>query len=424
MSSFGNKDDRPSILLLCDFSIENPPDFLHQQLRLIPNELVVWLVARQTKNSPLNMADAATQLIEYKDSKIDYILYRFFRRFKFIRGVETIFQPHSTMKIFALILKTKPKIVHVHGLGGRMFPTILIPLVRLLTKCEVIITHHGFSPLNAGLKLYPNELQRLANFSVSKMLEDWLTNVSPANNQKDYSLNLSSRLLRFTVWLINHATINIAISNMQSNIFALYGIRVDCVIHNSCTICSCSTNDSETNLPHIKNEKIGILFSGRPIGKGLERVVNLAKRNEKIHLFLVGYAASEEFVKLSGLQSNQYTFLGYVKKDFLYPLIHSMHFVSCLSDCFDNFPTVALEAIYHGSIPIVSSSTGVSEIIHSINPQMVWPSHSNFDDELLEKLLSNRKQILSAIGNSDFNDYFTQSALKLTDIYRQAMKQG
>jgi glycosyltransferase involved in cell wall biosynthesis len=407
-------------LLLCDFSLSNPPDFFIQQLKMFPSSTNLWVLARNTNGLTFVEVKAPVNLIEHRDSKLDKILLRFTRRFKLGRSLEVIFQPHSIIKMLRVVLRVKPDLIHIHGLGGAMTPLLLIPLFSRL-RCITLITHHGFSSLNSGAKLYPSEASRIGEFNFSEMTRKAMVN-STDSVSVSFTEKLFSKLrMKLVAKLINFASVNIAISKMQSEIFATFHIRVDYIIPNSTSICSCEIlvkNESGSD----SNQEIKILFLGRPIGKGLERIVELAKSSDHVHVFIAGYSESELVVKSIGLPHSKYTYLGYLQKADLYPLFHDMHFVACLSTCFDTFPTVAIEALTHGSVPIVTPSTGVAEFLHDIHPYMVWPMNSELDFNYLSLAIKERPQILKAIKDSSIHLELSQKSNSLQQIYHNFLK--
>lgn len=405
------------ILLIYDFSIKNPPDFLIEQLNYLPNGTNVWILGRNVFKSGIQSKKYSLNFVEIKDSKFDYKLYTFLRRLKSVRQLEIFFKPHSLLKLMILVMRINPKLVHIHGLGGRTVPTFAIPLIRCLARKKVVITHHGFSPLNGGAKLYPNELisQSVPEIDVRDRAPKRFLRTSSRKLSKSSFIN--ELMLKLTIFSVNRANLNIAISPLQARIFNDFGIRVDEIIPNLCSPCACMTIESTQTNKFDDSRIVRVLFMGRPIGKGLERIARLAKGDSNIHLMVAGHDESDNYIRLLGIPSSQYSFLGYLDKKSLYPLIHEVDIVACLSECFDNFPTVALEALYHGSIPIVTPCTGVSEMLASIHHQLVWPIESENDSVILKTLISNQAKILLAIESSGFNSDLYQKSRALIGVY-------
>jgi glycosyltransferase involved in cell wall biosynthesis len=68
-------------------------------------------------------------------------------------------------------------------------------------------------------------------------------------------------------------------------------------------------------------------------------------------------------IGLKYLGNDQFTYLGFLEPSELFKQIHKSELVSVLSECFDVYPTIALEAFMHNSIPITSLSTGIVQLV-------------------------------------------------------------
>ena len=114
-----------------------------------------------------------------------------------------------------------------------------------------------------------------------------------------------------------------------------------------------------------------VLFAGRLNQKGLELTIQSIKRSKKsMHLFVAGSSDLENVCK-EMLSPNAFTYLGLLNRDELLEFIHKVEFVSAISQYYDNYPTIALEALTHGAIPITTSITGVSSLLRYISPDLV-----------------------------------------------------
>jgi len=60
-------------------------------------------------------------------------------------------------------------------------------------------------------------------------------------------------------------------------------------------------------------------------------------------------------------------------------------FVAVLSECFDVYPTISLEAISHGALVLTNRNTGNSDLVESIDPKLLVSEMSNLDYQLLQK---------------------------------------
>ena len=70
-------------------------------------------------------------------------------------------------------------------------------------------------------------------------------------------------------------------------------------------------------------------------------------------------------------------------------LIHKIDVVAVLSECFDVFPTITLEALAHGKLVITTSTTGSFPHIHYISEVLAVDLYSNLDLHQISKLQKN-----------------------------------
>jgi hypothetical protein len=76
--------------------------------------------------------------------------------------------------------------------------------------------------------------------------------------------------------------------------------------------------------------------------------------------------------------------LGQLTSSSLHSYIHSVKFVAVLSQCYDNFPTIGLEAIVHGALPVTTNITGISSICEGISSTLVLKTKEVPDLEKLD----------------------------------------
>lgn len=277
--------------------------------------------------------------------------------------------------LYKQVRAERPSIVLVQQIGNR-FPRTLIPLMKFM-GVQVICTLHDFSWL-LPRKLFPKDLK----ITSSELLEKGKLE---GNRQSDNSLNREGSLLRHTVLrvrlfinrqILNHCTSVIAISPLQAEIYKSFGFKISVVIPNCVEICSC-------NLPlEIHRENTTLLFAGRSYAKGLEKAFEIIQENPSAVLYLAGPSDLLERAK-SELTPDQFHYFGNLEPGDLYKLLHKIGFVVVLSECFDVYPTITLEALSHGALVLTNRNTGNSELVASINPNLVIDDVATLDFDAL-----------------------------------------
>jgi glycosyltransferase involved in cell wall biosynthesis len=144
---------------------------------------------------------------------------------------------------------------------------------------------------------------------------------------------------------------------MQEDIFMQFGIKNLKIVRNGIDACKCNIATP------ISEKSNTVLFAGRSTGKGFEKTCQLVKSNPAWTLLAAGDSDLRDTALLY-LSEEQFKYLGFLPPETLFLEIHKAYFVSVLSECFDVYPTIALEAFMHGSNVISSDSTGVTELIH------------------------------------------------------------
>ena len=277
--------------------------------------------------------------------------------------------------LYKQVRAERPSVVLVQQIGNR-FPRTLIPLMNFM-GVHVICTLHDFSWL-VPRKLFPRDLK----ISSSEFLEKGKLEGS---RQADNSIKREGSLLRHTVFrvrlfinrqILNHCASVIAISQLQAEIYKSFGFKISTVIPNSVEKCSCK-------LPlETRRGNTILLFAGRSYAKGLEDVFEITQENPSTVLYLAGPADLLERAK-SELNPDQFHYFGNLEPGDLYKLLHKIGFVVVLSECFDVYPTITLEALSHGALVLTNRNTGNSELVASINPDMVIDDVATLDFDAL-----------------------------------------
>lgn len=277
--------------------------------------------------------------------------------------------------LYKQVRAERPSIVLVQQIGNR-FPRTLIPLMNFM-GVQVICTLHDFSWL-LPRKLFPRDLK----ISSSELLEKGKLE---GNRKAANSINREGSLFRHTVFrvrlfinrqILNHCASVIAISQLQAEIYKSFGFKISVVIPNDVENCSC-------NLPlEIHRENTILLFAGRSYAKGLEKAFEITQTNPATILYLAGPSDLLERAK-SALDPEQFHYFGNLAPSDLYELLHKIGFVVVLSECFDVYPTITLEALSHGALVLTNRNTGNSDLVASIYPDMVIDDVATLDFDAL-----------------------------------------
>lgn len=152
------------------------------------------------------------------------------------------------------------------------------------------------------------------------------------------------------------------ISNLQERVYANFGYRIEAVVPNGVDRCVCNSK--------ITRESKSILFAGRDHGKGLKQLLLALRELKGFHLHLAGSDRLLEIIAESDYRG-KVTFHGKLSQKNLFELLHKIKFVSALSECFDVYPSMVLEAISHGALPLTSTRAGNSQLVEKIDPDLV-----------------------------------------------------
>ena len=195
-----------------------------------------------------------------------------------------------------------------------------------------------------------NADQGIASLLQHKEAEKILLNLDLKN--KRFLLKLRLLLNRI---LTNFANEVICISELQTRILGSFKFNITKTIPNGVALCTC---EEIGGLGRFKNS---IMFAGRPNGKGFEKILDAVHANPKWHLHIAGPDRLLE-VALGALRPDRFTFYGKLSPKELFRVFHRVNIVSVISECFDVYPTVTLEAMRHNALVITTKVTGNSKI--------------------------------------------------------------
>lgn len=301
---------------------------------------------------------------QYDDHPIEIFHFSFSQRFyafpKRSPKRKTLREFFSFLPILWLIRRTltsKPDLIWVHQIGN-IFPLSVFLIFRVL-RIPTVFTLHDFGILMPR-KLFPQDL------SINNKDLMHLTHSLPVESEKLKLKN--SKLMRvqqmrlvIVKYLVKSATL-VTISDMQKNILEANNVFVTETIENGVNPCNC-----ENNLPSRLD---AILFAGRLNGKGLHHAIDLVQVNDKLTLHLAG---SEELIEVARLKlpAEKIIYHGELGQVELFKLLHTIRFTSVMSDCFDVYPSILLEAIVHGSVPFCYPTVGNAIIASALDDSLL-----------------------------------------------------
>jgi len=241
-------------------------------------------------------------------------------------------------------------------------------------RIPVVCTLHDFGWI-VPRKLFPDDLSvpfsdlhpRLSSESAIKVRNRLRLNGGSRIKQSIVQLRLSLNRR-----ILNSCSSVIAISDLQAQIYESFGFRIDRIIPNNVEECKCA------GLHGIQYHVNTLLFAGRAYAKGLDQVLELVDKYPGLRLYLAGPQDLQRRAE-TRLNSSQYRYLGNLSQEELFRIIHEVGFVVVLSECFDVYPTITLEAIAHGSLVLTNQNTGNYNLVSNINPELVFGKISNFD---------------------------------------------
>lgn len=258
---------------------------------------------------------------------------------------------HRLLWLSINLLRIRPRVLWMHQIGNR-FPRSIILVARML-KVKTVITLHDFSLIVPG-KIYPADLD-IDGIREGDSWESKLICATPKSSVKNGRLFSNFFRVRRSIlkYLLNRVDVVFTISPMQKSILGLFGFRDSVVLPNGIASCECLLDRKNMQ----SDGSLRILFAGRPIGKGLERLVKAIAKTDGVKLVLAGESTINDIASMT-LPADQIEYIGVISRSEILKVIHSVDLVAVLSECFDVFPTITLEAIAHGTPVITTKNTG------------------------------------------------------------------
>ena len=255
-----------------------------------------------------------------------------------------------------IISSLNTDVVWVHQIGN-VIPRLT--LYFLSKRVNVYLTLHDYG-LIVPRKLYPRDL---SNSILNRLGAQ--QNSQKSEYRNSFMIRLQGIYYAFRRSILKRLLKRcalIAISDLQSEIYTEFGYKISRVIANGIAPCSCKSSLEP------RQEK-SILFVGRLIGKGLPRLLSSAIQDD----FIVYLAGDQELLEnaLAHSPMLNFVYLGRLKRELVFETLHKIEFTYIASECLDVFPTIGIEAIRHGAIPITTETTGIRDLVRYIHPSLV-----------------------------------------------------
>lgn len=291
-----------------------------------------------------------------------------------LRLINEIFPNRGFLWVLKNLIFHRPAVLWINQIGLR-FPRSIF-LVSNLLRIRTIVTVHDFTYI-IPRKLYPRDLS-LNDYQVDafvkKILSGNVKNLRLTEQRFHQVFRIRLYIMR---QILNTATCLVFISDLQKRIYEGFLFRSGIVIPNGVSECSCLTKSS-------KREPDSVLFAGRSAGKGLENLISRINTSNFI-LHLAG-GPELEIIASTHLDSSRFIYHGSLAQRELFELMHKVSFVSVMSECFDVFPSVSLEAIRHGALVLCSRTIGSADLVEQFSSFTVLQYNTAPDLKSLSEL--------------------------------------
>jgi len=282
------------------------------------------------------------EFISYRDNYSRVSISSYLRRFGIVAKafeLRGILNPWGCLRFLTACRSFKPDVIWLHNINNEWSWSIAL---LGFPGAKKFITFHDLTAISR-LKVEPKAYKEAANIY-------W---------KRNFTQRVRNSYIRFTLRHVKTIAIGAGVGTiLQEN-----QIRVNTTIPNTVEPC----NHENLVLPRLNNS---VLFAGRENLKGLAQIAKAVALEEDWVLYLAGdHDLLEKTTFFCPIDRIRY--LGKLNHEDLLKWIHNVEYVAVLSQYFDNFPTIALEAIVHGAIPLTTSATGVSALVRQVGEQFV-----------------------------------------------------
>jgi len=255
-----------------------------------------------------------------------------------LQSVKSLFNPYGVFLMMKMQRKHQPDLVWYHGINNEWSWTSLRVGKRSLRK---LLTIH--------------DLTAISNY---KITPEFLNKIISESGIKKISRNLR---LSYVKKCLEKST-NISIGRINTEILRSFEFKIDNVIENRIEPCTHTSRSNRTDR--------SVLFAGRSYMKGLPQIAQAVAADKRWKLILAGDLQLKEEALLY-CPEEQVIYLGRLRREELLEKMHDINLVSVCSQYFDNYPTLALEALVHNSVPFTTNITGVASMLSKLDNRLV-----------------------------------------------------
>lgn len=331
----------------------------------------------ETISKVLTTAGNTCKLTAYPTSK-NHIFSKI-REISLVRELRSLINPYGIVRMAFLQIRFKPDVIWYHNVNNQWSWAILT--INIL-KSRRLITLHDLTAIS-NRKLNSSEVYGIVESSV-----------------------LSHHKVRalLTKVLIG-SVLTVSIGETCKEVLTKMSFRIDAQIFNRVAPCTHAE-------PKLKIPK-SVLFAGRSYLKGAD-VVARAVALEEDWTMLIASDEDAYRLALEFCPSERIKYLGLIPREELLGLLHSVELVAVCSQYLDNYPTIGLEALVHGSIPFTTSCTGLAQVIGTISSNLVLnPGQIPDLDKILHAGNSAKDHLLKAASSVKDIDAMIQEYLGL-----------
>ena len=318
-----------------------------------------------------NMENRITNEIRTRVFSSRKFFYEFPRRGVWAKTLRELFSPLPLLWIVWQIVKFRPALIWVNQIGN-IFPISVFVVCRTL-RIPALFTLHDFGVL-VPRKLYPADLN-LCNDDLNNLAYN---HISPEKlNLKNSSLSQFYLLRFFVIKMILKSVHLVSVSKLQHKILTANKLMLLANIENGVEPCDCGIDIN----PRLE----AVLFAGRLNGKGLSHAIDIVNQNSNLTLHLAGGIELAEAASKK-LASDRIIHHGEISQAQLGHIMHCIKFTSVLSDCFDVYPSILLEALVHGSAPLCYPTVGNATLVSRLDQSLLIDFGHILEREELSRL--------------------------------------
>jgi glycosyltransferase involved in cell wall biosynthesis len=297
-------------------------------------------------------------------------------RNRLVTFFQVCFMNRCTLKVIWRLYKKRPNIVWVNSIGNKI--SLCTILFARALGIKIFVTLHDFLPIS------PTKIG-LSGYSSNQYLD-----LKRIKLEESLHTRLRRQILTF---YINRANYICAVGPLQFEILKSFGVSVKKWVPNGVARCTHKTKDSQDT-----QKRSGILFAGRLHRKGLEYLIDgLLQSKSKRKLLLAGEIDLLDYAK-TRLSDKDIHYYGTVSRQILHEIMHKVELVCVLSQYFDPYPTIGLEAIRHGAPVIVTKTNGICHLLRSTEDEFIHEIDQVPDLDKILKDTKNFAEVTSTIS--------------------------